>query len=463
VAKSKALWGLVSGFLALHVALAVWLPLVEDEAYYQLWASVPSAGYYDHPPMVAWGIAAGQAIFGPTLLGVRAASILAAALVVLLGWRIAWLFSRNETVAFRAALWGAVMLPFAALGFAATPDAGSVLFWSASVWALAEVVQGGNRNWWLLVGLFAGLGVLSKFTNLFFGVGLVLWLVASRDGRGWLKVWQVWIGAVIGVLVLVPLALWNMRNGYVGLERQFGRIGDVNGFSVGDSAAFWGSVIFLVTPLLFWLVLRAFRSGRVPPILIWVTAPIVLFLTYQATRSLAGGQWLVPVFPILAVMAALGRPKGWVARWAAPSAFGLAVLVMVLGLWPGKSLLGGHFFTQMRGWDDVRAQVLARVQAEGADWVATDAYGLTAQLGHYLGDDVTLRAVTRPERYLFLPPFPVDLCSRTALFISRTDFGGKVPYFAESRALPDILRMEGARELRRYYVARVSGLESCPP
>ncbi|NOX74676.1 MAG: hypothetical protein GXP03_14030, partial [Alphaproteobacteria bacterium] len=89
--------------------------------------------------------------------------------------------------------------------------------------------------------------------------------------------------------------------------------------------------------------------------------------------------------------------------------------------------------------------------------------GLTAQLNHYLGDDVTLRAVTQPERYLFLPPFPAELCGREALFISRTNFGGQVPYFTKSRALADLLRMDGARELRRYYVAVVSGLKTCPP
>ena len=30
--------------------------LVPDEAYYWLWSRVPSAGYYDHPPMIAWWI-----------------------------------------------------------------------------------------------------------------------------------------------------------------------------------------------------------------------------------------------------------------------------------------------------------------------------------------------------------------------------------------------------------------------
>jgi 4-amino-4-deoxy-L-arabinose transferase-like glycosyltransferase len=308
--NSKALWVLILGFAVFHVALAALIPLVEDETYYQLWASAPSAGYYDHPPMVAWGIAAGQTIFGDTLLGVRAASVLASALVSVMVYRIAWLYSRNPETAFRATLWGAAMLPFSILAFAATPDAGSVLFWTAAVWALSEVLNGNSKNWWLAVGLFAGLGVLAKFTNLFFGLALVIWLLATREGRSWLATWQVWVGALIGVVVLVPLALWNMANGFVGLERQFGRIGEDTGFAINGVMEFWLAFVFLVTPLVFWLVARSLRMGYVPNVLIWLSAPLVIFLTFQATKTFAGGQWLVPIFPTLAVMAALAPSKG---------------------------------------------------------------------------------------------------------------------------------------------------------
>ncbi len=463
--KSKALWGLVLGFLALHVALAVSIPLVEDEAYYQLWATVPSAGYYDHPPMVAWGIAAGHAVFGKTLLGARAAFVLVVALVTLLTFRIAWLFSRDEVTAFRAALYGAVMLPFAALGFAATPDAPSVLFWTAAVWALAEVLVGGTVWWWLLVGLFAGLGVLSKFTDLFFGLALVIWLASSKAGRGWLKVWQVWAGALIGLAVLVPFLRWNMAHDWIGFERQFGRIGDDAAFSLADFAGFWGSFVLLVTPLVFWLALRSVWSGRVPSVLIWLSAPIVLFLTYQATNSLAGGQWLVPVYPTLAVMAALGlrqdQTSGWLARLAAPVALTMAALVLVLGFWPGRVLVGGKPFTQVRGWDGVTTDIQAVMAREGASWIATDAYGLTGQMAHYFGDAVPVWSMTGPERYLFRGPLPAELCTAKGLFISRAQFPEGVPYFTQSAGLADVLRREGDRVLVRYGVAVVQGVRAC--
>ena len=96
----------------------------------------------------------------------------------------------------------------------------------------------------------AGLGVLSKFTNLFLGVSIVLWLIASREGRGYLKSWPVWAAAALGLVVLVPFARWNMAHDWIGLERQFGRVG-ANG---GDATVlryvlFLGSIAVLVAPL----------------------------------------------------------------------------------------------------------------------------------------------------------------------------------------------------------------------
>ena len=34
--------------------------LYSDEAYYWLWSLRPAAGYFDHPPLVAWLVAAGS-------------------------------------------------------------------------------------------------------------------------------------------------------------------------------------------------------------------------------------------------------------------------------------------------------------------------------------------------------------------------------------------------------------------
>ena len=460
---SRKLWLLILALVLVHAVLASALPLVEDEAYYQMWASVPSAGYYDHPPMVAWLIAAGEALFGPGNLGVRAASIGISVLVLLMTFRMGTVLGQDRNSGFRASLYLAAMVPMAAFGFAATPDPASVLFWTAASWALVEANSRRAPNWWLAVGLFAGLGVLSKFTNFFFGLALLIWLFATRQGRSWLRHWQVWAGALCGILVLVPFLLWNMHNGWVGFQRQFGRLGEAEGFSFLRVLTFWASFAVLVTPLTFALVARGIFRPRTPraddpQVLIWLSAPLVLYLSYHAIKTTAGGQWLVPIFPSLAVLAASRTPpQGWLQKWAAPGGFLLSGALMLVGFWPGHVIIPGHnAFTQGRGWRELRHEIARRMQADDAVWIATDAYGLTAQLWHYMGKDVPVRSMTGRARYLFRPPFPKALCSKKGLFLSRTAFAGGVPYFRISRPEPGLIRHEGKTPLMRYYVAEVS-------
>jgi len=61
----------IFALLVLRAFMAAQLPLSADEAYYWLWSLHPAAGYFDHPPMIAWLIRAGTALFGDTPFGVR--------------------------------------------------------------------------------------------------------------------------------------------------------------------------------------------------------------------------------------------------------------------------------------------------------------------------------------------------------------------------------------------------------
>ena len=44
-----------------------------------------------------------------------------------------------------------------------------------------------RANWWLAFGLFAGLGLLSQYTNLFVGAGVLLWLVLLPGNWHWFR------------------------------------------------------------------------------------------------------------------------------------------------------------------------------------------------------------------------------------------------------------------------------------
>ena len=141
----------IAAVLALALAQALVIGRVEltfDEAYYALWARWPQAGYFDHPPLVAWTIAASQALFGHSEFGVRALFwLMGASLPALTAW-IGWRLFADATTAAAAALIF-VGAPLAAGAPLATPDTPLVFFWTLALAGLAEVWRGrrGAGRW----------------------------------------------------------------------------------------------------------------------------------------------------------------------------------------------------------------------------------------------------------------------------------------------------------------------------
>ena len=156
--------------------------LVPDEAYYWLWSRTPDFGYADHPPMIAWWIWLSTRVLGDSALGIRALSVLSALMTSIAVYGIGtqlW----NRAVALRAVLWFNATILVGVGAILSTPDAPSTMFWALAVWALSAIFRT-QRSWlWIVVGVFAGLGCVSKYTNLFFGLGIVAWLVVDPAGH----------------------------------------------------------------------------------------------------------------------------------------------------------------------------------------------------------------------------------------------------------------------------------------
>ena len=133
----------VSAITALRLFVAAKTGLVFDEAYYRLWALVPSFGYYDHAPMVAWWIALGRGIIGDSSLGIRLLAPLSAGVGSLLLWRTTALLF-NDKAADRAVIFFNAMLIVSLGSVVITPDIPSVFFWGLTLWALAELRNSGN-------------------------------------------------------------------------------------------------------------------------------------------------------------------------------------------------------------------------------------------------------------------------------------------------------------------------------
>ena len=68
---------LIAAMTAMRVVYACVIDLRTDEAYYWTWSKEGALSFLDHPPMIAWSIRFGTAIFGDTVLGVRFGGIVA--------------------------------------------------------------------------------------------------------------------------------------------------------------------------------------------------------------------------------------------------------------------------------------------------------------------------------------------------------------------------------------------------
>ena len=177
-----AVAALIAAMTTLRLVYASAIDLRTDEAYYWTWSKENVLSFLDHPPMVAWFIRFGTAIFGDTNLGVRFAGIVAMLVTQLLLADIV----RRVTHDARAVMF-AVLMPEAALYYGllmakVSPDTALIPFAVAMLWALVRLAESGDARWWLAAGTFAGFSLLSKFTAVML-LPAAAWLWAVRRTR----------------------------------------------------------------------------------------------------------------------------------------------------------------------------------------------------------------------------------------------------------------------------------------
>lgn len=454
------------------------IPLVPDEAYYWLWSLAPSAGYYDHPPMIAWWIWGSTHLLGATTAGVRLLPILSAVVAtVAVAGTARELFGRNG-LENRAALWlNATFLVSVGTIFA-TPDAPSIMFWALSTWALAALRRTGRPWLWIVVGFLSGLGALSKYTNLFFGLGILFWLGADPRARRWLASPWLWAGGAVAIAIFLPNILWNADNHWLTFAKQFGRI-EVHGAEHSHVVEFFAGQFGLLNPLLaIFAGLGIFRAlttrteGSGARFLLALSLPLFVYMCIHSLHARVQGNWPGPLYPAAALLAAYGatqfegsRSLARLTRAVVPVGFGLSLAVL---LWGG---VAGAFPLPFRtpadrliGWDRLAGEVDRSASKAGAEWVATLSYGLNAELAWQMRHQGSLSKngptigprrmvdVANRQRYGFLGQDPA-LFSGPALLVVSAEGGPDqriAGCFSHVEPVGTVERRAGTRVIEAY-------------
>src|ERR1700735_4422739 len=213
----------VLALVALRLVSATWTPLTFDEAYYWMWSKHLAFGYYDHPPGVALVIRLGTMIAGDTELGVRLVSILLTLPMSFAVYRAAAILFGGRRVAATATILLNVTLMAAVGTLIVTPDSPLLVASSFVLFFLAKVLESGRGAWWLAVGAAAGAALASKYTAMFFGPAILIWLISVPKLRPWLVSPWFYLGGVVALGVFSPVILWNADHGWGFFIKHLGR------------------------------------------------------------------------------------------------------------------------------------------------------------------------------------------------------------------------------------------------
>jgi 4-amino-4-deoxy-L-arabinose transferase-like glycosyltransferase len=286
--------------LAVKLAVAWYLPLIGDEAYFIVWGKHPDFGFYDHPPMVGWFLTAMLTVSDATMW-LRLPQIL---ITTFIGWAIYALLRRqNESAAVMAATLY-LLAPVNNMGVVITTDTPLLLWSFLSGVCFYNAQRHDNRYWYMLSGLFLGLAFFSKFFAGLLGVAYFIYILffVRRGVRPWVGL--LWV--ITGTLPFIGLNLWwnytHCWNNY--LFNLYNRTtGDV--FSIKSSLKYLIILIYLITPPVVYYLIKQQRelrqllgSNRYGVFLGLFLIPYVLFLLLSFWVSI-GLHWLFSFYPFV--------------------------------------------------------------------------------------------------------------------------------------------------------------------
>jgi len=407
---------LALAMVLLHLAYLKVFPLLPEEAYYWNYAARPAPGYLDHPPMVAWLIAAAEALAGHGEAVVRLPALLCGAVTAGFVWALARRLVDPAAAGVAAAL--ALALPYAFFlgGLLITPDAPLAASWAAALYFLHRALVSLDARAWVGVGVALGVGMLSKYTIALLGPAALLFCLADARARAWFRRPQPYAAVLLAALLFAPVVWWNHTHDWASFRFQGGeRFVEPARFQLHVLLL---NVLLVATPLpllalpLLWTRRWSAASAadsepaHAEPRNRWfvacfVAVPLAVFawsaLRHEPRLNWTGPIWLATL-PMLgwAIVHARMLARPWLGnalRRTVGPIIGLLLVVysvagyhLVLGV-PGLPYTGA--FARFMGWQQAGAELQAlqaRVQRETGQTpvvVGLDKYNTASQIGFY--------------------------------------------------------------------------------
>jgi dolichol-phosphate mannosyltransferase len=394
----------------LRIIYGVRIELLPEETYYWNYARHLDIGYLDHPPMVAWLIAAGRQLFGDGEFGVRVGSFCSALIAGTLMYRLTRrLFGAEAALA--ALLLLQVLPYFFVTGLVMTPDAPLFAAWTGALYFLERALIAGRAKAWWGAGVCFGVGLLAKYTIALLGASTLLFMLMDKPARAWLRRFEPYGAALLAGLIFSPVIVWNAQHEWASfLFQTTRRLAEHPQFALPKLI---GSMLVLLTPTGFVAALLLIRvaagpwAAGAPQARAWrwlrmsTLVPLAVYALFSLRHEVKldwTGAACLGVVPLLAwgIVSAKSRVDARIARtWGATLV--VLLLIYAAGLYhlafgiPGLGY-GSRAELVPVGWRELASRIQSAAaeahRREGVEplVVGMDRYAIASELTFYAPD-----------------------------------------------------------------------------
>ena len=391
---------LFAALLVITLVFRFWLaaafPITGDEAYFIWWGWKPDWGFYDHPPMIGWWLAALlqlsdvewwlrlPVILQPALLALTVYLALPRLLVGIGNERRLW------------AAWLVLLAPVNVWNVFITTDTPLIYFSVFSGLAWIRAARDDAPRWYLAAGVLLAGAVLSKYFAAILGFAYLVDALRRRKPGAY-------SGLAIAYACTLPalalMAWWNSGHCWPNYMFNFVNRHDDAGWSLKTPLLYVLTLLYVLGPPVLWLAWRQRRAaadgasaGPSLPAALGTLAwlPFLLFALLSLVKQI-GLHWLLSFVPFALIwlalcldLASLRRLGLFVAGFAALHIAGILVVSRLpLETWQKTRLYDGIVLSfEHRG---LAKELQPYGKDERGDWVlAMDGYSNAVTLGYNL-------------------------------------------------------------------------------
>ena len=312
-APRRVEWAILSGvalaITLLHLATNGRYGFHRDELQFLSDARHIDWGFVAYPPFTPFVERIGLNLFGLSMVGLRLFSVMAQAAAVIVTGLMARELGGGRLAQFAASLAVALSpLPlFEGTEFQYTTF--DYLWWVLIAYFTIRLLNSENPRWWLAIGATVGVGLLTKYSIVFFIAGILGGVVLSRARRFLVSGWF-WGGIALAFAICLPNFLWQVRHDFISYQflhhihiRDVGE-GRADGFLKDQ---FTICMNLFAVPIALTGLIGFLRSRRYRMLAWMYLIPLALFIVAKGR-----GYYLAAAYPMLLAMGA-AESERWLA------------------------------------------------------------------------------------------------------------------------------------------------------